>query len=224
MVYEARKQSMTWMETDYSKYTHFQWKISMAAGAFGRAKNYGWDSPNHHNQQKYSQTPIVSVPRRLASHKPPGAVSESPGPTKTSERFHWRTRNSTGGGAYGSTKLRRLLDTTSKDRRNKGTERGGRCEIKRATFFHCIGLGLRNPICPAFGHQIHGWPSVFLQEKRLFCQSRFKLKRASKPTRGFRDLKIPRFLHTGTGRMPYFSIIFHVLFSYLVITSHHATQ
>ena len=27
MVYEARKQSMAWMETDYSKHTHFPWKI-----------------------------------------------------------------------------------------------------------------------------------------------------------------------------------------------------
>ena len=27
MVYEAAKQSMAWMETDYSKHTHFQWKI-----------------------------------------------------------------------------------------------------------------------------------------------------------------------------------------------------
>ena len=27
MVYEARKQSMAWMETDYSKHTHFRWKI-----------------------------------------------------------------------------------------------------------------------------------------------------------------------------------------------------
>ena len=27
MVSEARKQSMAWMETDYSKHTHFRWKI-----------------------------------------------------------------------------------------------------------------------------------------------------------------------------------------------------
>ena len=27
MVYEARKQSMAWMETDYSKHTYFGWKI-----------------------------------------------------------------------------------------------------------------------------------------------------------------------------------------------------
>ena len=27
MVYEARKQSMAWMETDYSKHMHFRWKI-----------------------------------------------------------------------------------------------------------------------------------------------------------------------------------------------------
>ena len=28
MVYKARKQSMAWMETDYSKHTHFRWKIT----------------------------------------------------------------------------------------------------------------------------------------------------------------------------------------------------
>ena len=27
MVYEARKQSMAWMETDYLKHMHFRWKI-----------------------------------------------------------------------------------------------------------------------------------------------------------------------------------------------------
>ena len=27
MVSEARKQLMAWMEMDYSKHTHFQWKI-----------------------------------------------------------------------------------------------------------------------------------------------------------------------------------------------------
>ena len=27
MVHEARKQSIAWMETDYSKHTHFLWKI-----------------------------------------------------------------------------------------------------------------------------------------------------------------------------------------------------
>ena len=27
MVYEVRKQSMAWIETDYSKHTYFQWKI-----------------------------------------------------------------------------------------------------------------------------------------------------------------------------------------------------
>ena len=27
MVYEPRKQSMAWMETDYSKYANFRWKI-----------------------------------------------------------------------------------------------------------------------------------------------------------------------------------------------------
>ena len=38
MVSEARKQSMAWTETDYSKHTNFRWKVK----SFGRATNYGW--------------------------------------------------------------------------------------------------------------------------------------------------------------------------------------
>ena len=42
MVSEARKQSMAWMETDCSKHiVAFSMKDKMAAGAFGRARNYG---------------------------------------------------------------------------------------------------------------------------------------------------------------------------------------
>ena len=39
MVYEARKQSMAWMETDKT-YT-LSMENKMAAGAFGHARNYG---------------------------------------------------------------------------------------------------------------------------------------------------------------------------------------
>ena len=35
MVSEARKQSMAWMETDYSKHTHFRWKIKWRLEHFG---------------------------------------------------------------------------------------------------------------------------------------------------------------------------------------------
>ena len=44
MVCEARKQSMAWMETDLILRT-----LSMAAGAFGRARNYGWGGPFKEN-------------------------------------------------------------------------------------------------------------------------------------------------------------------------------
>ena len=44
MVCEARKQSMAWMETDLILRT-----LSMAAGAFGRARNYGWGVPFEDN-------------------------------------------------------------------------------------------------------------------------------------------------------------------------------
>ena len=40
MVSEPRKQSMAWMETDYSKHTALSTEDKMAAGAFGRARNY----------------------------------------------------------------------------------------------------------------------------------------------------------------------------------------
>ena len=45
MVYEASKQAVAWMEHELQislKDTHFQWK-KMAAGAVGRAMNYGLD-------------------------------------------------------------------------------------------------------------------------------------------------------------------------------------
>ena len=35
MVYEARKQSMAWIETDYSKHTLFQWKIKWRLETLG---------------------------------------------------------------------------------------------------------------------------------------------------------------------------------------------
>ena len=44
MVYEPRKQSMAWIETDYkyhSKDMHFSMEDKMVAGAFGHARNYG---------------------------------------------------------------------------------------------------------------------------------------------------------------------------------------
>ena len=41
MIYDSRKQSMASMETDYSKHT-LSMEDKMAAGAFGRARNYGW--------------------------------------------------------------------------------------------------------------------------------------------------------------------------------------
>ena len=38
--YEVRKESMVWMETDYSKHALLM-KDKMVAGAFGHARNYG---------------------------------------------------------------------------------------------------------------------------------------------------------------------------------------
>ena len=41
MVSEARKRSMAGMETDYSFIYALMMEDKMAAGAFGRARNYG---------------------------------------------------------------------------------------------------------------------------------------------------------------------------------------
>ena len=43
MVSEPRKQSMAWMETDYSKHTVLSIEDKMAARAFAHARNYGRD-------------------------------------------------------------------------------------------------------------------------------------------------------------------------------------
>ena len=45
MVYEARKQSMAWMETDYSKHTHFRWKIKWRLEHLGALGIMGETAP-----------------------------------------------------------------------------------------------------------------------------------------------------------------------------------
>ena len=49
MVYEARKQSMAWMEHGLqikcSIDSHFRWKIKWLLELFGRAMSYGWAAP-----------------------------------------------------------------------------------------------------------------------------------------------------------------------------------
>ena len=45
MVYEARKQSMAWMETDYSKHTHFRWKIKWRLEQLGALGIMGETAP-----------------------------------------------------------------------------------------------------------------------------------------------------------------------------------
>ena len=48
MVYEARKQSMAWMETDYSKHTHFRWKIKWWPEHLGALRVMGGMEPLMH--------------------------------------------------------------------------------------------------------------------------------------------------------------------------------
>ena len=46
MVSEARKQSMAWIETDYSKHTHFQWKIKWRLEHLGALGIMGETAPS----------------------------------------------------------------------------------------------------------------------------------------------------------------------------------
>ena len=41
MVFEARKQSMAWMETDYSKHRYFQWKVKWQLEHLGAVGTMG---------------------------------------------------------------------------------------------------------------------------------------------------------------------------------------
>ena len=45
MVSEARKQSMAWMETDYSKHTYFRWKIKWRLEHLGALEIVGETAP-----------------------------------------------------------------------------------------------------------------------------------------------------------------------------------
>ena len=45
MVSEARKQSMAWMETDYSKQTYFRWKIKWRLEYLGALGTMGEMAP-----------------------------------------------------------------------------------------------------------------------------------------------------------------------------------
>ena len=61
MVSEARKQSMAWVETDYSKHTYFRWKVKWLTGAFGHARNYGQDVPSNF---------MSKAPSKRVKHRP----------------------------------------------------------------------------------------------------------------------------------------------------------
>ena len=45
MVSEARKQSMAWMEMDYSKHTYFRWKVKWQLGHLGALGTMGETAP-----------------------------------------------------------------------------------------------------------------------------------------------------------------------------------
>ena len=56
MVSETRKQSMAWMETDYSKHTYFRWKIKW------RLEHLG--APGIMGERPVKQRPIISQPAK----------------------------------------------------------------------------------------------------------------------------------------------------------------
>ena len=63
MVYEARKQSMTWMEMDYSKHAHFRWKTKWRLEHLGALGIMGETAPLIHtdiwrNKSNWSFSPL----------------------------------------------------------------------------------------------------------------------------------------------------------------------
>ena len=57
MVSELRKQSMAWMETDYSKHTHFQWKIKWRLEHLGALEIKGEAAP----LMAVHPSPLISI-------------------------------------------------------------------------------------------------------------------------------------------------------------------
>ena len=62
MVYEVRKQLITWMEMDYSKDTHFQWKIKWQLEHLGALRIMGEMAP----LSRYSPPPPPPPPPSLS--------------------------------------------------------------------------------------------------------------------------------------------------------------
>ena len=60
MLSEARKQSMVWMETDYSKHTHFRGKIRWRLGHLGALGIMGEAAPLMFNVNKVQTTSLLS--------------------------------------------------------------------------------------------------------------------------------------------------------------------
>ena len=57
MVYETRKQSMAWMQTDYSKHTYFRWKVKWRLehlGALGVMGETAFIKEGEKNVPKFS--------------------------------------------------------------------------------------------------------------------------------------------------------------------------
>ena len=57
MVYEARKQAMAWMETDYSKHTYFRWKIKWQQEHSGALGIMGETAPLMFSSQSLTKKP-----------------------------------------------------------------------------------------------------------------------------------------------------------------------
>ena len=73
MVSEARKQAMAWMETDYSKHTHFRWKIKWrlehlgVLGIMGKIAN----NAGSHRDKLFAQLPndLDEYTKRMVRHE-----------------------------------------------------------------------------------------------------------------------------------------------------------
>ena len=66
MVSEARKQSMAWMETDYSKHTHFRWKRKWRPEHLGALGIMGG---RPHQATELITSPVVNKNKGVADFK-----------------------------------------------------------------------------------------------------------------------------------------------------------
>ena len=67
MISEVRKQSMPWMETDYSKHTPFRWKIKWRLEHLGVLGIMDETAPLMNTESRAASPIILSAPKTAAA-------------------------------------------------------------------------------------------------------------------------------------------------------------